>query len=69
MFYIISDAERILGKHTFLCVYEYLKMARSDDSSQSEAEVITGLRGITDNVRDCFLVDQIVFLEKQTEDI
>ena len=49
-------------------MYEYLKAARSSSSSGrlvDEAVVMAGLRGLVANVRDCFLVDQLVFLEKQ----
>ena len=32
-----------------------------------ESTIMAGLKAIVANVRDCFLVDQLVFLEKQAE--
>ena len=32
-----------------------------------ESAIMAGLKTIVTNVRDCFLVDQLVFLEKQAE--
>ena len=49
-------------------MYAYLREARSmPHSAMDENRVIAGLRRIVTNVRDCFLVDQLVFLEKQVE--
>lgn len=48
-------------------IYEYLKTARYADNAMEESEIMAGLRKIVTNVRDCFLVDQLVFLEKQAE--
>ena len=62
---MLSDAEGLLGKEIYQSVYEYLKYARSDYGIENEEQVIAGLKQITDNIRDCFVVDQIVFLEKQ----
>lgn len=48
-------------------VYDYLRVARYSSQALDERAIMTGLRGIVPNVRDCFLVDQLVFLEKQAE--
>ena len=48
-------------------IYEYLKSARYADKAMGESEIMAGLRKIAKNVRDCFLIDQLVFLEKQAE--
>ena len=50
----------------FLQVYDYLKAARHKLAGQiSEAAIMEGLKSITSNTRDCFIVDQLVFLEKR----
>lgn len=54
-------------------IYHYLKAARGGSSEMGgttidESTVIAHLKSITPNIRDCFLIDQLVFLEKQAED-
>ena len=58
----------MLGPDVFHHVYEYLKAARQKGSQVNEADVMCELRKITSNTRDCFIVDQLVFLEKQEND-
>ena len=50
-------------------MYDYLKKARYSSAVPDERAIMLGLREILPqgNIRDCFLVDQIVFLEKQGE--
>lgn len=50
-------------------IYDYLRTARYSGGMADERAIMAGLRRILPqgNVRDCFLVDQIVFLEKQAE--
>lgn len=67
IYFIYSDALRIFGPDVFQSVYRYLKVARADEGMADEAKVLMGLRSITQNIKDCFLVDQLVFLEKQRE--
>ena len=62
-----SQCQQVFSPESFQRVYEYLKAARSSTGLVDEAAVIEGLGRIVSNVRDCFLVDQIVFLEKQAE--
>ena len=47
-------------------MYEYMKRARSGSVAVNEEVLMLDLRKIVSNTRDCFLVDQLVFLEKQT---
>ena len=65
--HILREAQRVLGVDVFQRVYEYLKIVREETGLVNEASVMVGLKNITDNTRDCFLVDQLVFLEKQAE--
>jgi NIMA (never in mitosis gene a)-related kinase len=61
-----SNAIQIFGQEVFQQVYEYLRLARADEKkSNDESAVVAGLKNITNNIRDCFYVDQIVFLEKK----
>ena len=49
--------------------YDYLNKVRfeADESILSEESIMDGLRGLVAKPRDCFLVDQLLFLEKQEE--
>ena len=61
-----SQCQQIYGEEEFGRIYHYLKEARSQPAQTvDESRVISGLRPLTSNFRDCFLVDQLVFLEKQ----
>ncbi|CAI8010361.1 Serine/threonine-protein kinase Nek11 [Geodia barretti] len=55
----------IYGEELFGRIHGHLKEARSRSvPHEDEAGVVAGLRALTTNTRDCFLVDQLVFLEK-----
>ena len=60
-----SQCEKIFGKESFLRAYKYLKDAREQGCYEEEGKVMFGLREIVGNIRDCFLIDQLIFLEKQ----
>lgn len=65
---ITSECERILGKEGFEKAYNYLKKARYDSMNtedKSEEDIMQGLRQFVKNPSDCFLVDQLLFLEEQ----
>ncbi len=63
---IFREGRKVLGVETFEKVYEYLTSVRQHDSSEvNEMLVMNELRRLTPNTRDCFIVDQLVFLEKQ----
>ncbi|KAK3589291.1 hypothetical protein CHS0354_026942 [Potamilus streckersoni] len=60
------ECEKMLGKVAFEKAYIYLKRARSDRASEvTEEDIIQGLREFVKNPSDCFLVDQLLFLEEQ----
>ena len=40
-------------------------MVRQNSSEVNEMLVMDELRRLTPNARDCFIIDQLVFLEKQ----
>ena len=42
-------------------------MRFESEESIGEDSIMSGLRNIVGNIRDCFLVDQLLFLEKQQE--
>lgn len=60
------QCQQIYGTENFQKVYEYMKRARSGGIVVNEEALMLDLRKIVSNTRDCFLVDQLVFLEKQT---
>ena len=60
---------QIYGEATFGKIYDYLCTARYSSAAADERVIMAGLRRIVSNVRDCFLVDQLVFLEKQAESV
>ncbi len=64
-----SECRRLLGAEEFHKAYDYLKRIRfgDEESILSEASIMDGLRGLVTKPRDCFLVDQLLFLEKQEE--
>ncbi|XP_013411835.1 serine/threonine-protein kinase Nek11 [Lingula anatina] len=63
------DCEKKLGKNAFQKAYNYLKSARFGDMAGTvdENEIIAGLRQYVKNPSDCFLVDQLLFLEEQAK--
>lgn len=62
-----AECERLLGAEAFRRVYSYLKQARFEDELRSEDSILDGLAKIVDKPRDCFIVDQLLFMEKQAE--
>lgn len=62
-----AECERLLGAEAFRRVYSYLKQARFEDEHRSEDSILDGLAKIVDKPRDCFIVDQLLFMEKQAE--
>lgn len=60
------QCQQIYGAENFQKVYEYMKRARNGGAVVNEEVLMSDLRKIVSNTRDCFLVDQLVFLEKQT---
>ena len=64
---LVSQCLQIYGPTDFEQVHSYLRQARSVCGAVDEAVVVAGLGRLVSNVRDCFLVDQLVFLEKQAE--
>eukprot|EP00111_Clytia_hemisphaerica_P019457 TCONS_00057400-protein len=58
----------LLGEEGFHKVYEYLDKVRfSGQRTVSEDTIMKRLRKLVGSSRDCFLVDQLLFLEKQNE--
>ena len=51
----------------FQQVYSYLESVRFGEKISSEDSVLDGLSKIVNKPGDCFLVDQLLFLEKQAE--
>lgn len=62
-----TECERLLGVEAFHRVYSYLKKARFGDEISNEDSILDGLAKIVDKPGDCFLVDQLLFMEKQAE--
>lgn len=62
-----AEGERLLGAQTFRQVYSYLKQVRFGDELSNEDSVLDGLARIVDKPGDCFIVDQLLFMEKQAE--
>lgn len=63
----VSQCLQIYGPADFEQAYTYLREARSVSGGVDEAAMVAGLGRLVSNLRDCFLVDQLVFLEKQAE--
>jgi hypothetical protein len=56
----------LLGESTFERVYDYYvkqRTAQKTNPNLDDAKITQGLRAIVDKTSDCFLVDQLVFLE------
>ena len=64
--YKIRQAMRRLGAETFQNVYAYLREQRRGPNSAEadENQIFNGLKKFTPNPSDCFLVDQLLFLEE-----
>ena len=58
-----------MGEEEFKKAYTYLKSARNvkDGKEKSEKEIMDGLRKYVKNPSDCFMVDQLLFLEEQAK--
>jgi len=59
-----SQAIRALGENLFKKCYEFIKTQRSC-KIVDEIKIIDGLKVLASNSKDCFLVDQLIFLEDQ----
>ncbi len=66
---LYRECIHIFGAQDFHKLYECLVKARYTDRVEDELVIMAQLREIVPNIRDCFLVDQLVFLEKQTESL
>ena len=56
----------MLGADGFNKAYNYLKTARYERANEAtEEDIMQGLRDFVKNPSDCFLVDQLLFLEEQ----
>ena len=53
-----------LGEEAFKKAYDYLRKARNEDNGMSEQDIMQGLREYVKNPSDCFIVDQLLFLEE-----
>ncbi|XP_031552591.1 serine/threonine-protein kinase Nek11-like [Actinia tenebrosa] len=62
-----KECIKLLGEDEFQKVYIFLKDARFGEEFQNEESIVAGLGKIVKNPRDCFLVDQLLFMEKQAE--
>lgn len=61
-----AECEKVLGNEPFEKAYNYLKTARYSRASETtEENIMQGLREFVKNPSDCFLVDQLLFLEEQ----
>ncbi|XP_071959604.1 serine/threonine-protein kinase Nek11-like [Antedon mediterranea] len=63
------ECEKKLGKVAFKKAYSFLKEARFGDGKATldENAIMKGLRQFVGNPSDCFLVDQLLFLEEQAK--
>ncbi|XP_052229979.1 serine/threonine-protein kinase Nek11-like isoform X2 [Dreissena polymorpha] len=60
------ECEKMLGAEGFEKAYNYLKTARYERATEAtEEDIMQGLREFVKNPSDCFLVDQLLFLEEQ----
>ena len=63
---MFSECEKMLGVVGFEKAYGYLKTARYERPTEvTEEDIMQGLREFVRNPSDCFLVDQLLFLEEQ----
>lgn len=64
--FCFSKAIQALGERTFEKVHDYLikqRSAQRTDTTLDEAKITEGLTAFVKKPSDCFLVDQLVFLE------
>ena len=64
---MIRECIKLLGEIEFQKVYIFLKKARFGEEVRNEESIVAGLAKIVKNPRDCFIVDQLLFMEKQAE--
>lgn len=57
---------RRLGAETFEKCYNYLREQRRGNYEKDENKIFEGLKQYTPNPSDCFLVDQLLFLEESS---
>jgi hypothetical protein len=60
---------RRLGPQAFQKCYDYLREQRfcqNNNCDYDENKIFEGLKKITSNTSDCFLVDQLLFLEEMS---
>ncbi|CAH1779516.1 unnamed protein product [Owenia fusiformis] len=64
-----AECETKLGKEAFDHAYKYLRESRFSDNSTTidETLIMKKLRKVVPNPSDCFLVDQLLFLEEQAK--
>lgn len=64
-----ADCEKKFGKESFKTAYAYLKEARFGDMKETvdDTMIMRKLREYVKNVSDCFLIDQLLFLEEQAK--
>ncbi|XP_005105732.1 serine/threonine-protein kinase Nek11 [Aplysia californica] len=64
-----GECVKIMGEEEFQKAYNYLRSARTsqDGKEKSEKEIMDGLRKYVKNPSDCFMVDQLLFLEEQAK--
>ncbi|XP_072024881.1 LOW QUALITY PROTEIN: serine/threonine-protein kinase Nek11-like [Amphiura filiformis] len=67
-----AECEKKIGKNSFKKAYTFLKQARFGDgalagNTMDESEIMNGLRQFVKNPSDCFLIDQLLFLEEQVK--
>ncbi|XP_071176818.1 serine/threonine-protein kinase Nek11-like [Mytilus edulis] len=65
-----AECQKYLGEEAFEKAYTYLKKARYEKQNSldsAEEDIMQGLRKFVKNPSDCFLVDQLLFLEEQAK--
>lgn len=65
-----TECQKVLGQEAFEKAYNYLKKARYEKQNSldsAEEDIMKGLRKFVKNPSDCFLVDQLLFLEEQAK--
>lgn len=62
-----AECEKLLGAEAFRRAYSYLKQVRFGEELRNEDSILDGLAKIVDKPGDCFIVDQLLFMEKQAE--
>ncbi|XP_063951532.1 serine/threonine-protein kinase Nek11-like [Lytechinus pictus] len=64
-----TECEKKFGKESFKTAYAFLKEARFGDmkDTMDDTMIMRKLRDYVKNVSDCFLIDQLLFLEEQAK--